>query len=429
MTDFAQVSDPWKGLLGLSALLGLLMLLHDLLRCVQLGRKRVVLPAGLLLLLSFIHLQLMIMNAFRNPFYPLGIHLKLIPTAAVCLGTIFLSAYLGGRIGRWSKSHITAMSVKEAFDRLPAGLCYYLPCGLIRLVNARMNELCLEALGEPLMDPAGFWKALEQGELSASLRGGEAPMLAFPDGRIYSFRRRTLQTELGAVEEILAADVSRDWALNRELELKQERARELNTRLRALLGSMEYVTMSRELMELKSVLHDQLGQSLLLSRRCLLEPDSVDPGEARNTWLKNLRMLENSRPESWQKPYYLPIKQAEALGVHLEIRGDLPAESRLIPAVETALIVHSTNVLRHAGGSRAVVTCTREAGEYLLQLTNDGAVPGGEIREAGGLANLRSRVEALGGRMEIEASPVFRLSLRLPADGGEQEEKPCPTAL
>jgi len=177
--------------------------------------------------------------------------------------------------------------------------------------------------------------------------------------------------------------------------------------------------MSRELMQLKAELHDALGQSLLLSRRYLLDPGSTDPEEVRSAWLNDLRLLDSARPESWQKPYYLQEKQAQALGVRLELVGELPGENRLIPAVETALRVHVTNVLRHAGGSRATVVSRREGEDWILTLLNDGMPPRLPIREGGGLGNLRSRVEALGGGMELGPGPEFRLRLRLPA--GEEE--------
>ncbi len=419
MTDYAAISDLWQGLLCLAALLGCLLFFYDLLRSVQLGRKRALLLSAVLLLLSLAHIQVMMMNAFWSPHYPLGIHLKAVPTALFCLALLSLGGSMQYRLRRWSRSHISPMSVKEAFDRLPAGLCYYLPGGLIKLVNTSMDALCQDAVGAPMTDPEGFRRALEAGDLPASLRGGEAPMLRFADGRVYSFAHRLLDTELGPVHELLAMDVSRDCAMNRELEEKQARARELNVRLKALLGSIEYLTMSRELMQLKTELHDALGQSLLLSKRFLLDPDSAEAAQVRAVWLNNLSLLESSRPESWQKPYYIQEKQAEALGVRLEILGELPTENRLIPVVETALRVHATNVLRHAGGSRATVACRREGDSWLLTLTNDGVAPAGPVREGGGLGNLRSRVEAVGGSMELDVSPPFRLRLRLPTGDGE----------
>lgn len=420
MRLFSHIPDAWQGVLCLLAMLGVFLLLYDLLRYLQLGRRKLIPPTALLLLLAFAHLQIMIMNAFSSPFYPLGIRLPLAGVITVCLAVLAASLLQLRGIGRWSKNHISAMSVKEAFDRLPAGLCYYLPGGLIKLVNRSMDALCCEALGAPLLDPEGFRRSLEENGLPVSIRGGETPVIRLADGRVYSFRHRLLNTELGEVHELLAMDVSEDWALNRELEEKQARARELNVRLKALLGSIEYLTMSRELMQLKSELHDRLGQSLLLSRRYLLEPGSVKEGEVREAWQKNLSLLENSRPESWQAPYYLRKLEAEALGIRLEISGSLPEESRLIPVVETALSVHVTNVLRHARGNRALVSCRRERGGYRLELTNDGEPPALPLREGGGLGNLRSRVEALGGSMALEASPTFRLGIWLPgSEGGD----------
>ena len=415
MREFTDLSKCWQGILGLLALVGFIMFTYNLLCWLFLGRRSRVFHTALLLALSFAHTQIMIMNAAIYPHYPAGIHLKAVPAFFTCLAFIAAAAAQQIHIRRWKSSHVSAMSVKEAFDRLPAGLCCYLPGGLIKLVNTSMDALCREAAGTPLMDPEGFWRDLTEGRFPASLQGGETPMLRFADGRVYRFSRRELETELGPVQELLAVDVSDDWNLNRELQKKQAKTREINLRLKALLGSIEYVTMSRELLQLKTELHDALGQSLLLSKRWLLDPESTDEARLRETWLGNLRLLESSRPESWQKPYYLQKKQAEALGVRLEFRGRLPEERRLIPVVETALSVHMTNVLRHAGGSVAMVDAAETPEGCLLTFTNDGVAPSGPIREGGGLSNLREAVEALGGSMTIQASPLFRLELRLPA--------------
>ncbi len=83
--------------------------------------------------------------------------------------------------------------------------------------------------------------------------------------------------------------------------------------------------------------------------------------------------------------------------------------------IETALTVHVTNVLRHAGGTKAFVeTKKTHSGNYILELSNDGFHPEGPIIETGGLLNLRREVEQMGGTMEIESVPEFKLRLTLP---------------
>ena len=41
----------------------------------------------------------------------------------------------------WQRTNISAMSVKEAFDRLPTGLAYYTPSGVPIMVNEAMQQL------------------------------------------------------------------------------------------------------------------------------------------------------------------------------------------------------------------------------------------------------------------------------------------------
>ena len=388
MTDFSSISDTAQGLWGLLALLVVSTYMYNGIRYLQLGRRKPAAATMLILLCSFLLMQLMMMNSYWAPFYPFGIHLKT-PLVAASLFLLLALAFLQQRlIVKWSRINISNTSIKEAFDHLPTGLCYYLPGGIIKLVNTRMNAVCYDALGTPLMDLEG----------------------------VYSFRHRVMKTGLGPVHELLCMDVSRDYALNLELQQKQKKAEAINIRLKALLGSIEYLTMSRELMQLKSELHNELGQSLLMSKRWLLDPGSMRADEVRADWLSKLRRLEMSEPESWQKPYYILGKQAEALGLALEIHGDLPGESRLIPVVETAVSVQMTNVLRHAGGTKAVIDCRKTLGGYVIEMTNDGMQPQSRIREGGGLSNLRSRVEALGGTMDIESQPLFKIHIFLPLD-------------
>lgn len=56
----------------------------------------------------------------------------------------------------------------------------------------------------------------------------------------------------------------------------------------------------------------------------------------------------------------------------------------------------------------------------MAELSNNGHSPAGEIRETGGLKNLRHMVESAGGDMKIESMPRFVLRVLLPK--GDEEE-------
>ena len=47
----------------------------------------------------------------------------------------------------------------------------------------------------------------------------------------------------------------------------------------------------------------------------------------------------------------------------------------------------------------------------MIRYTNDGMVPPGPVTEGGGLSTARRKVEAAGGRMKIETSPRFILTM------------------
>ena len=96
------------------------------------------------------------------------------------------------------------------------------------------------------------------------------------------------------------------------------------------METIEYVSMNRELLKLKTALHDNIGQSILIAKRYLYSPDSVDKKRMLEFWQDNARHLVNDEPEEWELPYYVISKEADRLGIRLKILGELPKEQELI---------------------------------------------------------------------------------------------------
>lgn len=100
----------------------------------------------------------------------------------------------------------------------------------------------------------------------------------------------------------------------------------------------------------------------------------------------------------------------------VEVHADI---SRLMPVVESALYFFALeavgNARRHAAGARIVVEARLEGGRALVRVSDDG--PGFTVGgEAGGLAYLAHRIEAIGGTLEVDSSPGAgtRLSAGVP---------------
>ena len=82
--------------------------------------------------------------------------------------------------------------------------------------------------------------------------------------------------------------------------------------------------------------------------------------------------------------------------------------------MDAAISVHIGNTLKHADGTEATVAVKKKAEGYVISFTNNGRQPEEEIKEKGGLKNLRSQVESVGGKMEIISAPEFEMRITLP---------------
>jgi two-component system, NarL family, sensor histidine kinase DesK len=107
----------------------------------------------------------------------------------------------------------------------------------------------------------------------------------------------------------------------------------------------------------------------------------------------------------------------DAAGVSLDCRGD---GVRLDPNHESvlALVLREaiTNILRHAGASRCRLELAADGGRTVLRVEDDGR--GAIGHEGNGLRGMRERIEALGGRLEIDSQQGTRLTAEIPRGAG-----------
>ncbi len=83
----------------------------------------------------------------------------------------------------------------------------------------------------------------------------------------------------------------------------------------------------------------------------------------------------------------------------------------MVGDVEAVLRESLTNVSRHAGATTVEVRVAAEASALTISIADDG-VGMGEISRRSGLANLRSRAEARGGRLTIDEGDEKGLRLQ-----------------
>lgn len=311
-------------------------------------------------------------------------------------------------------------AVKESIDNLPTGICCYRPGGSVKLKNRTMETLSFELFGESLMDGEGFWRALTSGEGRAEwIETGPTPAARFADGTVRRFQRFTIEIDGMMLFEIIAGDLTAEYDRSALLSAKRERVSAMVERQRALDREIGGMIREREILVLKTRIHDDLGRALLSGRQYLDHPDTVSRGELQRLWAQSVHILRHEGPDEWHDSYENALETARILGLTLTIQGEPPKERNAGALISEALVTCLMNALRHAGAD----TVTAQLGEtpegYRAEITNNGAPPSGEIAETGGLADLRRQVEHAGGAMHIQSAPRFLLTITMPRGADE----------
>jgi len=198
-------------------------------------------------------------------------------------------------------------------------------------------------------------------------------------------------------------------------------------------------TEEAERMRMAKDIHDDLGSGLakinFLSEVIVRETAGNENARLSATSVRDtaVRLVENMRdliwalnPENATFDHLLSrIREyatdyLDAFDIDVSYRFDavpstliLKRESyhHVLMVVKEAL----NNLARHSAGTAAELALTVLPGEIILSVNDNGKGMEPEtVRKGNGLANMRKRIEAIGGRMEIEATKGTRLSFHIP---------------
>ena len=322
---------------------------------------------------------------------------------------------------RRSRSRITPMSIKEAMDSLPVGICYCLPGGRVIMANRMMEDFCARATGKELVNGEAFSAGLRGGGLApgCSLLSAEgSPVITLPDGTAWSLERKEIPYERTRLTLLQVADITEKHRKTEELTAAQDRLTALNQRLERYNREIVAYTAENEALQAKMKIHDELGLSLLSIKYCLLKQDGgASEAEIVDRLRQNIRFLKfNTPPAPLEDEYTLMIGNAEKLGVRVLVEGALPEAPHIKHVIANAIHECFTNTLRHAHGDELRLSIREEGGRVVAVFSNNGAQPTKEIREKGGLASLRRLTESMGGEMTVQSLPGFALILNLPKE-------------
>ena len=305
-------------------------------------------------------------------------------------------------------------AVKESIDSLPVGICFADPYGRVRFQNQIMNSISEKLNVKPLSSINDFFVELSK---VCEKTGRPGEYLFNCDGRSYLISNRYVNVNRRKYMEVYAVDMTFENKITMELKVKNRKLVEIQERMREYSAQVNDVITSREILNAKMAVHDEVGHALLTTKYYVEHPDRMDE-EALLDILKrtNSFLLKEAESEDSSEIDVLEnaVRSAEEIGVKSLIEGEVPADESVRAVIARGIAECASNTAKHAGGDK-LFTRIRTAGEtYEIVFENNGNPPEKEVVETGGLKSYKYMIHQFGGSMEISYKPEFKLIVTLP---------------
>lgn len=323
-------------------------------------------------------------------------------------------------VSREIRKRLTPSSLQEGLDQLPDGLLLCTDEGVLLLVNRKMQDIMFNIFGENSYGRINANIINKDNLLQRGIKvidNESGYMIILNDKTVWSIKEFDMPADDNTLvsgrrvgmKEILAYDVTELYEKRRELENRNEHLAKVNSQIREYSKKLDESIREQEMLTAKIRLHDDVGRCLL-ALRAYLSNDNGDRKKLVELWKTTVSILkmESERIETDNRMTILD-KAAAAVGVSIIYDGDIPKEMENLCA--TAIHECLTNTVKHADGSKLFVTFRGDVKEFAFEITNDGKPPENEIKETGGLHNLRRILELEGLMMEIESMPRFVLRI------------------
>ena len=325
----------------------------------------------------------------------------------------------------YERNTLTKSAIKESVECLPMGLCFFTEQGFILLSNWKMEQICQELTGKDLQNGNVFWARLSRDQITNHAEPvwyERTHCLRMKNGEIWSFEKQLLKMDTKDVWQLTAVNISELYQLSQQLKKENSQLTEMNQRLRQHGENMDAYVRSREILETKIQIHKEMGQALLASRAYLTQTESVIEKESvRKRWEYVVLLLKKETEISEGKNEWKQfIKTAEDAGVKIIVHGDIPPEEKQLELLMTAAAEALTNAVRHGGADQLRIEI-QHITNWNIFFTNNGKKPKSIVTEGGGLGSLRTRLEEVGGSMNIFTKPEFVLAITLPEKGIEYD--------
>ena len=414
MIDFYQASSIWQLIFLVISQFGVIFLASGF---ILLWKRKCKLSKifgiGTLLLLNVV-LYIFTQLDSRVTGAEKGLHLPA-PYAVLLLVTV-LSIVLGARMlldEIKNRRTINHRSIKESYDHLPTGVCFFNEAGLPVLCNHAMQRFSFVVCGKDIQFVTDLENCLVDDFIPAPDVRKDGKVFVQPDGRAWHLEKRTFTHESGKrYAQFIATDVTKLHEKRVELQEENAQLRRVQSDLKILSANIVTVTREEEILNTKMRVHEEMGRCLVEARKYLREGcnDSI-PNSVIAAWKRAVSMLKYNNETVDEDMLAQIRKTCKSIQLDFVQTGELPEEESAAYILTCAVRECVTNAVRYAGATQLYAEFKENGSKATVTVTNNGRQPDCEIVEGGGLSTLRRRVERTGGTMTLQSCPRFQLTV------------------
>jgi len=317
-----------------------------------------------------------------------------------------------------NRKTINHSSIKEAFDNLPTGVCFFNEDGLPVLCNHAMQRFSFAVCGKDVQFVTDLEDCLQPEFVPMRGVRRDGKVFVLSDGGAWQLEKRSFTHESGnRYDQYIATDVSQLQEKRTELQQENAQLRRVQADLQRLSANIVTVTREEEILNTKMRVHDEMGRCLVAAQK-YLKKDCTEtiPDSLVTVWQRAVSMIKYSN-ETTEDDMLLQIrKTCEYVKLRYLQTGELPRQEAAAYLLTCAVRECVTNAVRYAEATELYVTFSETQTHATVTVNNNGREPEGTVVEGGGLSTLRRRIERAGGTMIVRSHPRFELSVTVPKE-------------
>lgn len=301
------------------------------------------------------------------------------------------------------KSNINYYSLKGALDGLKTAVMFESEFNVV-YENLAMKTLLEKLNIKQNQSSFEIWQSLKSRENFKII--DKQNILVFLDKKVYSFSMiKQSKTQ------IYAFDITKEYLTTTEIENKQNELKTKQTEILQMIENLDEIERQREVLSLKSKLHDIIGQRLFILHHILdvIDEKTFDLNSVKSLLKTMLDEIDNEDISEAQNLQNSIVTAFEMIGFNIEISGEIPKETPKAKALVKIIRECATNAIRHANATKLFVKISNNK----IEISDNGKKQNTSFIEGTGIKGMRLNAETLGGELIISKDIGFKVVIEM----------------